>query len=219
MNVRKNGSNLYVSPDEVLEALREATGLDADAGITHNGTMDGYMAALSIFADSSPRACDDLVSFVEAQDLQSYTIKVHAIKSMLRLIGAADLGEMAQTLENAGKEGRISYIDENHAGFVIDVRKLTDEIKSVLDIETYHDEDVIESSDKPLIDAFILEEAYSEMYKAAQDYDIDMLEELIHLVEDYSIPDTEIKLYEQVKAACDEFEYGMIVGLLEEKIN
>lgn len=215
MNLEKSEPNITVP----LEALRGVAGMDADAGLANSGSMEGYVTALRIFADSALRACDDLDSFINTEDLESYTIKVHALKSMLRLIGAADIGEMAQALENAGKEGRTAYIDENHSGFAGDVRELTNELKSVLETVAQHEADVIESADKPLIDAFILEEVYSEMYKAAQDYDIDMLEELIGVVEDYSMPDTEIELYEKVKAACDEFEYGMIVGLLEEKIN
>ena len=41
----------------------------------------------------------------ESRDIQNLTIKVHGLKSNLRLIGAADLGEKAYALELAGKAG------------------------------------------------------------------------------------------------------------------
>lgn len=198
-----------------LSALRKIERVDADSGVENSGSIDSYLSALGIFCDSAPHICTDLDSFIDNNDLEDYTIKVHALKSTLRIIGAIESGENAQKLENAGKSRDAAYIFENHATFTSDVRKLAAELSEVMKgFSASQGSDILESEERPVIDSFVLSEAYTELYNAAQDMDIDALEDVFTELEDYSIPDSERDLYDELKEACDSFEYERIAELI-----
>ena len=55
-------------------------------------------------------------------DMDNYTIKVHALKSSARIIGAYDFGDRAQELEDAGKNADIGYIKANNDPFIEEYR-------------------------------------------------------------------------------------------------
>ena len=60
----------------------------------------------------------DIEKYYEEGDWADYTIKVHALKSSAKLIGALEFANEAQLLENAGKEGDEAYIRQNHGAFM-----------------------------------------------------------------------------------------------------
>ena len=69
--------------------------------------MDNY------YSESKEKQTE-LSSYFDNQDWANYTIKVHALKSASRTIGADGLSDCAAKLEQAGKNGDVKYIEENH---------------------------------------------------------------------------------------------------------
>ncbi len=72
-------------------------------GVEFCGGNREYLDALKIFASSIEERADELENLYKAHDYTNYTIKVHALKSMAKSIGAAELSEMAAKMEDAGK--------------------------------------------------------------------------------------------------------------------
>ena len=56
----------------------------------------------------------ELLDLIYEDNYENYTIKVHALKSSARLIGAIGLSQKAEALEMAGKEGNIEYIRKHN---------------------------------------------------------------------------------------------------------
>jgi HPt (histidine-containing phosphotransfer) domain-containing protein len=69
---------------------------------------------------------------LEQDNLDLYTIHIHAIKSASANIGAIDLSLMAQTLESAGEQKNWNVIEKRNPEFVAALESLLDRINITL---------------------------------------------------------------------------------------
>jgi CheY-like chemotaxis protein len=73
-------------------------------GVEFCGGNQEYLDALKIFAASIEERADELEKLYKSHDYKGYAVKVHALKSMAKSIGAAELSELAAEMEEAGKK-------------------------------------------------------------------------------------------------------------------
>jgi CheY-like chemotaxis protein/HPt (histidine-containing phosphotransfer) domain-containing protein len=93
-------------------------GVDIKQGIAMTGgTVVRYRQVLDSFCKDIEERLPVLKSVPEAAVLPEFTTQVHALKSVLFSIGAAETSIMAAKLEAAGKAGDIEYIRINLPGF------------------------------------------------------------------------------------------------------
>lgn len=150
------------------------------------------------------------------KDYKNYTIKVHAVKSSARTIGAMKLGEEAQKLENAGKDEEFNYIDEHHDSFIENYRSYKDlkNLLSIKDVQNFEDP----SDDKPLADAHIIKKFYNDLNEAAEDLDTVRIEEIIDEISFYKVPDHDADVIQKIKNAADDFNYSDIAELVQDEL-
>ena len=79
-------------------------------GVEFCGGNQEYLDALKIFAASIEERADELERLYKSHDYKEYTVKVHALKSMAKSIGAAELSELAAEMEEAGKNRDIAAL-------------------------------------------------------------------------------------------------------------
>ncbi len=72
--------------------------VDKEAGCRNCGTPDAYLEAMEVFYDGLTDTIDTINAFYNAEDWHDYTIKVHALKSSARIIGAKKLSKLAERL-------------------------------------------------------------------------------------------------------------------------
>ena len=89
-------------------------GIDSKVALENSGSEESFKSVLKIFFDSIDTKASEIRSFYESGDYENYTIKVHALKSSARLIGAMELSKEAEALEMAGKEGNTAYIKSHN---------------------------------------------------------------------------------------------------------
>lgn len=195
-------------PAELLP-LQGQPWLNLAQGIRNSGSSEAYLPLLKIFYESLAEKAAELENLYAQQDWKDYTIKVHALKSSARIIGAAAFGEEAQLLENAGKSGDLDYIRRHHADFLARYRSFKAPLDEVFAAET------AETAERPKADASLLESAYEEMRAAAEEMDCDSLEAVFAEMEEYRIPEQEAQRWAQLKAAAQQFAYDDIVKLLQ----
>jgi CheY-like chemotaxis protein len=195
---------------DCLAPLKGAGWLDLSIGIKNSGSVEAYLPLLKIFYDSIDEMAPAIEGFYADRNLKDYTIKVHALKSSARIIGAEEFGEEAQLLENAGKAENREYIRAHHEGFIETYRGFKAQLAAV-----FANEQTAAEDDKPEADAVLMESVYEEMREAAEEMDCDRLEEIFTEMEDYRIPDGEVELYKKLKQAVDHFDYEGILTLLD----
>ena len=87
-------------------------GLDLACGMGNCETADDYVDALAVFAASVTDKADEIERLLAEEDFSRYTLKVHSLKSMARLVGALSLSEAAAEMEAAGKNSDFDVIRE-----------------------------------------------------------------------------------------------------------
>lgn len=91
---------------EAVEETGEECPLNRAEGLKNCGSAEGYEAALRLFAETAGGRADEIEGYLSDADWDNYTIKVHALKSSLRLIGAGALSDDAAHLEALGNVAR-----------------------------------------------------------------------------------------------------------------
>ena len=219
------GDSLKVSMEALEEKYAEETGddepedkwyahikgIDADTALRNCADEDTFKNILKMFYENMDANRATLDGFFEAEDYQNYTVKIHALKSSARLIGALELGEKAALLEKAGKEGDTAYIKENHAScmeYYESYREiLADVIKKYIAAE--------EETDKPPIGADELKEIYSRLKTAVREFDSVAIESIVEELSGYTLPEEEEKRYRAIYKSADDYDYDGILKALE----
>ncbi len=186
-------------------------GIDFGAAIANSGSENAFMTVLKIFYDSVPVKSSELDRFYSAQDWDNYTIKIHALKSSAKLIGALTLADDALKLETAGKDGDIAYILENHTGFMNEYRKFAASLSKLF--TDAGAESTGSASQKPVADEALMESVYEELKSAADEMDCSKIEEILKELDDYSIPEKDGDRFARIREKAAAYDYD---GILDE---
>ena len=88
--------------------------LDVKKGLLYCGTLENYRNVLMVHATNGPDNIEKIRQLYEENDIENYTIYIHALKSSMASIGADKLSGMARDMEQAGKDNNTEYIKEHH---------------------------------------------------------------------------------------------------------
>ncbi len=202
------------SKEEIPEELKVLEGNDRisiESGLANSGSIDAYIPLIKVFYDSVDDRTDEIELYYAQNDIKDYTIKVHALKSSARLIGAMQLGEDAQRLEDAGKAGDIDYIREHHREFIDECIEIKILLRPVYLAQNASDDD----SDKPPADESMMKGFYDRIRQAAEDMDCTAIEEAFEELDGYAVPADEKEKYDSLKKMADSFDYDGIADMLK----
>ena len=183
--------------------------IDVEKGIANCGDEECYVMTLNTYADTIDDYISDIKGAYDAHDIQNATIKIHALKSTSRIIGAADLGELAQELENAGGAGDIQTLSEKIGGLLDRCRKLSEQL-SPLRMQEEEEEDM----SLPLITDDEFAEICSLMIDFADECDSIGISSAADSLKDYRLTDEQKDKIRRVRKAADDFEYELINDIL-----
>ena len=186
-------------------------GIDWEEGIKNSGSNEAYQSVLQIFYDSIEEKADEIDAYYREHDLKNYTIKVHAMKSSARLIGAMKLSEDAQKMEDAGKAEDLDYIVNHHERLLSDYRNYLQILKERC---AKNGED---KRSKPLADPDLMDGFYETLAEAAEQMNAELLEQAFSEMDDYTIPKDEASVFTALKQAADRYDYEGINGILQDK--
>ena len=196
------------SEEEKIPAwLNEVAGLNVAEGIEHCGDCAAYLDALTVFANSVISGAKEIAEFYRQGDIKNYTVKVHALKSSARVIGANELSERAKRLEDAGNAGYVNEIKKFTDGLLELYISFADKLAPLIKVE-------VDDSTKPPIDADQLAEAYETMKEVAQTFDYDSMQFVIQSLEEYKLPTEDAKKFAAIKIAAEKPDWEKVLGLL-----
>lgn len=204
------GQRLDIPKEEqsFLDALTKAGLLDVSAGIEASADPVVYIQAVKNFARSADEKLEDIDMFLEEEDYLSYTISVHGLKSTARLVGAIKLSEMAQRLETAGQDEDVEYIGAHNPELMDEYRTIIHSVNSIIHSQA--------SADLQPIDKDMWLDALSEIRGAISAFDIDIVMEILHQLEDYSLEADMQIIYEKLLLAADNVDFARMEEVLRE---
>ena len=123
-------------------------GVDVETGLKYcRENEEFYRQLLQEYASPIEEKLQQLQTFYDAEDWQNYAIRVHAVKSTSKMIGAGAVSEMARELELASKAKDEHTVKELHAPFMEKYARLLRAIcgdEKSYGEEDHADKDVVE---------------------------------------------------------------------------
>lgn len=115
-----------------ISKLKE-NGFDTDMALSFcAGDVDFYKELLGDYAEGFEERKSELDDSLKAHDLHEFEIKIHALKSASKTIGAVKLSEDAYELEKAASREDEAFINDYYGMFTGDYAKAVSDIKEAL---------------------------------------------------------------------------------------
>ncbi len=197
---------------ELPKWLYSLPDVNVEKGVSHCGSEEAYLETLTIYGKNAPGSVSEIESLWAAQDLENTTVKVHAIKSLSRAIGAEDIGALAEKLELAGKAGDRETIAAELSGLLERIRKVCDGLKPLCEEEELQ----VDESELPELAEDELREAYINLKDVAETMDAKTASYVFSFLLGYRLPNGERERVEKMKKAVDGFDWDKVIELVEE---
>ena len=172
------------------------------------GDMEMYDETLKDFLDMVDGKLQSLENRKAMSDMVNYAIEVHALKSASCQIGALQLGDSACLLEKAAKSGDISYIKENTAK-VLEKYRQYEKVLASFDVS-------VDADGKQKAPASVVSAQCARIKEAAQNLDVDVLEEACSILQKYSYSVDEKRILDSLVVAVRNFDMGACASLAQE---
>ncbi len=192
-----------------MEWLNETEGISVPDGIKFSGGVDGFLYSLKLFHDTIKDNSKVIKDAFDNKDFKLFTIKVHALKSSARIIGASALSELAAKLEDAGNNEDIGFIESKTSELLDLFNGYKDKLSKLK--EGSADE---EASSKQMIPEGELKEARSAIKELVGQMDYDSLEMVISEVRQYALPKEEEEFFEEFEKALKRFDWDKMEELV-----
>ncbi len=189
-----------IETEELPAWLKEIPELDVFSGIKYCGSASGYLSVLTVYHETYPVKSAEIKEFFEKKDVENYTVKVHALKSSSRIIGADEISALSAKLEEAGKMKNIDFINE-YTGTLLSMYDALDEKLAPFDKK---------DDSLPLIDKKQLLEAYQTIYEIARCMDFSLMDNILTDLQKYSFEPEDEKIISDIKMKFNELEWDDI---------
>ena len=194
---------------EYLGWIKDIEVISLDDGIRNSGGIAVYEHSLKDFYDTIDLNADTIEQALEAGDIRLYTVKVHALKSSARIVGAMELSSLAEQLEDAGKKEDIDFIN-------INTPKLLSDYLSFKELFARLDEGGEEEAlDKDPIPEEELSGAYEALKELVQQMDYDGAEMVINDVMAYKLEEEDLAKFKELQKYLKLFDWDKLEELLK----
>ena len=182
--------------------MNEVEGISVAEGVKNCGSEDAFVTALTTFYETLPDKAAELADAYQREDWSFYTIKVHALKSSARIIGAADLSALAADMEAAGKAGDIDSIRKHTGQLLADYREYGERLAP---LSAQADDSAL-----PEVDEATLSEAYEAMTEFVDAMDVESMEMVLDSMREYRLPGDERDRFKRIERALRELDWDTI---------
>ena len=194
---------------ESIRHLRSMDGLSVDQGITNCGSGESLLSVLRVFHDTGEAKAKEIEQYYAQEDWANYTVKVHALKSSARIIGAQELSDLARTLEEAGKAGDLAPIRERTAELLEDYRRLNGQL-DLLNAKEQAPEEAAQGAGEAE-----LQDAKEALLEASEMMDYGLAEGILKELGGRNLTGQDRAFFEKVKERLLELDWDGITELLK----
>ena len=194
-----------------LSWIYDTEGIDVDEGIKNSGGISSYIFSLKLFLDTIDGNSKVITDAYEAGDIRLYTIKVHALKSSCRIIGAKALSEMCANLEDAGNRQDKEFIDRYNDEMMADYLTYKDKLARIADNPDESNEDKKEISEAELKDA------YGALKDMIPQMDFDAVDFILKDLKNYKLPAEDAEIVGKLAGMLKVFDWESMENLIKER--
>ncbi len=155
--------------------------IDPQKGLEACGSPQIYLDVLKDFALAAEAKMEELSDYLKNGDIEGFVVKVHALKSTARFLGAEAFSEMAWDLEERGASLEAAELEELSGRLLEEYGFLANAVKDAL------------PGDQAACHALISEQALQNALKAirelAEKFDFDQIDYIMGRLGEYELPE------------------------------
>ncbi len=185
--------------------LNEVGGISVDDGLRYCGGAESFVKSIKTFYDMITENADVIEKAYKEEDWELYTVKVHALKSSARIIGAKELSGLAERLEDAGKSGNTGLIREK-TGELLELYRSYSKLLSGFENET----------GKETIDEAELNEAKEALKEFIPQMDYDSAEMVLGEVLNRKLEEKDKAFFETMSVLLKKLDWDEMEKMLSE---
>lgn len=199
-------------PQEIskdMEWLREVPELDVDDGLLYCGNEVLFIKFLKNFLYVIDDRADDIRTALREGDLANYTIKVHALKSSSRIMGARKLSKLAEELEYAGNNRDTKKIEKETDNLLALLVSYKDKLAAL------GTEALEPVSKKDPISKAELGHAYDALKEFVPMMDFDAVDMILCELKEYELPPKDQVVFWKLEKMLKDFDWGGMEKIIE----
>ena len=206
-NKKDDGSHKL---DKEKESFPQMEGINIETGLQNCGSSQLLREMFTTFYSEIDSKIQLLSQLLVDSDFENYRIKVHALKSESRLIGAIKLSEEARKLEEAAdakKEGEI--IEKNPL--------LMEHLLSFKEIlKDFAPKNKKASTSKKRITKKLLNEELDQLDKAAKNFNPELADSVVEKLSGYKLPEDFSQVFENISQFARQMDYINLSKIISE---
>ncbi len=199
--------------DTLPDWLMQNEEYDTDAGIRNCGDESAYMEALVRFAKYAPSKIVEIRGYLQGDDIENFTVRIHSVKSVTKMLGIESLSNMARELEEAGEYGDAGYIHQHIGQFLSLYSALACEI------EARTENEVEIAANKPTIDDEAVNGILTHMKGYVDDFNDQAVESMINALKGYKFPAQYGDSFEELVTAADNIDWIKMNEILDKMLD
>lgn len=200
-------TDLKELPDE-LKWIKDVQGINLDEGIKAAGGVTSYITAINMFhetIESNAKVIEDALS---NKDIKLFTVKVHALKTSARIVGATELSVLCEKLEEAGNNSDTEFIEENGEKLLEMHRSFNDKLSKL---------GAGKEDDKKPVPEDELKDAYKALKEVIPDMDYDSVEMIVDQILTYKLPDADAEFFGRLKTNLKAVNWDELEKMIQDK--
>ncbi|MBQ7463938.1 MAG: response regulator [Lachnospiraceae bacterium] len=196
--------------------LLERVGIDTQSGIRYcRNDREFYLELLDNFVSEFEKKKSGIGQAYENKDLEDYHIRVHALKSTARMLGAAELSEYAKNLEEAAKKNDEVFIGSHHEELMNMYSEVVEDVADCIGKKKKSG-----GSETKEIGRDQVLDALARVMSCIETYEVQSAEDIINGLSGCTYEGSSVEtLFEKIKAAISDFDMKSAAteasGLLE----
>ncbi len=204
-----NSDNRASEYSDFINEIEKSNDLNSEEALKNCGSPELLFSTIQQFHSSLDAKAQELDQLFQEEDWENYGIKVHALKSTSRLIGAKGLSELAEYLEKCADSNKISEIKNNHQDFLNSFMNFKDILQPLLKVKDKEQE-------KEEISEIELSEKIQELIKYADSFDIDGLDNIIKELKSVKLPLDFSQKFDNIQQSVNNVDFKGLRNLLSE---
>ncbi len=203
-----------VSEEIVSDAEEMFDCLDCAKAVEGLGSTSLFRKIVADYYRKGPAIYAAIEESVAHADWNDYTIRMHALKSTSRQIGASELGDLAEKLEMAGKAAEAEAVEMYHTVTMGTFKKLLE------DLSKYFDNGENAGADnREMISDEELKAIFEKLRNACEELDMDEMEACENELKEKKYPEDKQEIIETIFSAIEQMDTDACEMAMEDYFN
>ncbi len=182
-------------------------GVDVTEGFKNCGSKELFFDLLTDFYKLIDTKSSKVEQCLNEGKIREYTIEVHALKSMARMIGALELSNEFYQLEKLGNEENRQEIENRTPDILVHYRSYKDKLKDHIRVNT--EEKVATSAEE-------IKDVLFKIHDAMDNFDLDEVDKAMKELESFELPETLKPMAEKLSVLVTDVAMEEVLDLTDE---